>query len=74
MGQTVAEKAAWELSKEVGVELVVINPGFVWGPVVSGRGDATSITLLKVKTNQAWLQRFGLPGFAGWATKLTNIA
>ena len=39
---------AWELSKEHGFHLCVINPTFVLGPVVSGRTDATSIDVFKV--------------------------
>jgi len=45
--QVAAERAAWELSKEHGFKLCVINPSFVLGPVVSSRTDATSIDTMK---------------------------
>ncbi|KAJ3669437.1 hypothetical protein LUZ60_011387 [Juncus effusus] len=32
--KTMAEKAAWEFSKENGLDIVVINPGIVLGPVI----------------------------------------
>ncbi len=47
--QVAAERAAWELSKEHGFKLCVINPSFVLGPVVSSRTDATSIDTMKAR-------------------------
>ena len=46
--QTVAEQAAWEIAKREGLDLCVINPTFVLGPVISERTDATSIKSVKV--------------------------
>ena len=46
--QTVAEQAAWEIAKKDGLDLCVINPTFVLGPVISERTDATSIKSVKV--------------------------
>ena len=46
--QTLAEKAAWDLSKKHGFELVTVNPTFVFGPVLSNRADATSVLMMKV--------------------------
>lgn len=48
MLQTVAEKKAWELSKENGFELVTIMPSLVLGPITGHRADGTSITVFKV--------------------------
>lgn len=45
--KTEAEKAAWAISKQEGLDLVTINPTFVLGPVIGSRADATSITLFK---------------------------
>jgi nucleoside-diphosphate-sugar epimerase len=42
-----AEKTAWDIAKKHGFDLVVINPTFVIGPVLSSRTDATSITIVK---------------------------
>lgn len=47
--QTLAEKAAWDLSKKHGFQLVTINPVFVFGPVLSSRADATSVLMMKVR-------------------------
>ena len=47
--QTLAEKAAWDLSKKHGFELVTVNPTFVFGPVLSNRADATSVLMMKVR-------------------------
>ena len=46
--QTVAEKEAWRLAKEEGLDLVAVLPNFVLGPVVSSRADGTSVGFLKV--------------------------
>ena len=53
--QTLAEKAAWELSKKYGFELVTVNPVFVFGPVLSSRADATSVLMMKVYRLQTCL-------------------
>eukprot|EP00877_Chromochloris_zofingiensis_P003091 jgi/Chrzof1/12783/Cz07g07130.t1 len=46
--KTVAEKAAWDVCKQLGIDLVTINPDFVWGPPISANaGDATSMNLLR---------------------------
>ncbi len=43
-----AEKKAWEVAKETGLDLVVINPGFVSGPTVSKEApvEGTSAELI----------------------------
>ncbi len=47
--QAQAERAAWDLAKEAGLDLVTINPSLVLGPVLTSRADATSIILMKVR-------------------------
>ncbi|CAL8462007.1 g1538 [Coccomyxa elongata] len=42
-----AERAAWDMAKEAGLDLVTINPSLVLGPVLTSRADATSIILMK---------------------------
>ncbi|KAL8260360.1 hypothetical protein R6Q59_028313 [Mikania micrantha] len=34
LSKTLAEKAAWEFSKEKGLDIVVVNPGTVMGPIL----------------------------------------
>ena len=46
--QVQAEKAAWALAREAGLDLVAINPSLVLGPVLSSQGDSTSIQMMKV--------------------------
>lgn len=41
--KTLAEQAAWNFSKENGLELVTIHPSFVLGPVTLPRSDSFSI-------------------------------
>ena len=53
LSKRLAEQAAWNFIKTQGkykgsrMDLVVINPGFVIGPPVSRRSDATSIKIVK---------------------------
>ncbi|KAI3433285.1 hypothetical protein D9Q98_003104 [Chlorella vulgaris] len=42
-----AEKAAWELAQQHGLDLVTILPEFIMGPVISTRADATSLGYMK---------------------------
>ena len=49
--QAQAERAAWDMAKEAGLDLVTINPSLVLGPVLTSRADATSIILMKVREN-----------------------
>lgn len=48
--QKMAEKAAWSLARENGIDLVTINPIFVFGPVVSKRKEATSVSMTVVRS------------------------
>ena len=34
LSKTLTEEAAWKFAEECGIDLVVINPGFVIGPVI----------------------------------------
>ena len=48
-GQTLAEREAWKLAKEHGLDMVAILPNFVLGPAISARADGTSVGFLKVR-------------------------
>jgi len=48
-----AEKEAWRIAKEHGLDLVTIHPVFVVGPVLSDRTDATSVQMIKVR-GRSW--------------------
>lgn len=46
LSKTLAEKAAWKYSKENGIDLVVVNPGTVMGPVIPPRTNASMAMML----------------------------
>lgn len=45
--KTKAEQKAWELGKELGIDVAVINPSFVIGPPLSSRTDGESVNFIK---------------------------
>lgn len=73
--QVAAERVAWDMAKEHGFHLCVINPTFVLGPVVSSRTDATSIDVFKVCTRQMW-DGHGASGYLKgcWSTPRVGYA
>ncbi|KAG8056777.1 hypothetical protein GUJ93_ZPchr0002g26659 [Zizania palustris] len=46
-GKAVAEQAAWEVAKERGVDLVVVNPVLVVGPLLQPTVNASAVHILK---------------------------
>ncbi|KAJ6713125.1 CINNAMOYL-COA REDUCTASE-LIKE PROTEIN [Salix purpurea] len=46
-GKTVAEQGAWDLAKKKGVDLVVVNPVVVLGPLLQPTVNATTMHILK---------------------------
>nr|AZM32567.1 cinnamoyl CoA reductase [Asarum sieboldii] len=52
-GKAVAEQAAWEVSREKGVDLVVVNPVLVMGPLLQPNINASIIHILKYLTGSA---------------------
>ncbi|MED6220976.1 NADPH-cytochrome p450 reductase [Stylosanthes scabra] len=51
--KTVAEQTAWEISKEKGVDLIVVNPVLVLGPLLQSTINASTIHILKYLTGSA---------------------
>jgi hypothetical protein len=49
VAQTMAEREAWRLAKEHGLDLVAILPNFVLGPALSSRSDGLSMGFLKAR-------------------------
>jgi nucleoside-diphosphate-sugar epimerase len=50
VSKTLAEKAAWRFAEEEGLQLVVINPGWVLGPTLTpSSGCALQLLLLLLK-------------------------
>ena len=45
--KTLAERKAWALAKELNLDLIVINPSYVLGPVLSDRLDYSSLTMVR---------------------------
>ncbi|KAA3471880.1 cinnamoyl-CoA reductase 1 isoform X1 [Gossypium australe] len=48
ISKTLAEKAAWEFSKEKGLDVVVVNPGTVMGPNIPPNLNASMVMLLRL--------------------------
>ncbi|XP_074309465.1 tetraketide alpha-pyrone reductase 2-like [Silene latifolia] len=46
--KTMAEKAAWDVAKNNGLDLVVVNPSFVVGPVLSPQPTSTLDLILSI--------------------------
>lgn len=52
--KTIAEKEAWKLAKENGIDLVVVNPSFVVGPLLAPQPTSTLLTILSVVKGQTY--------------------
>ncbi|CAA0816396.1 Cinnamoyl-CoA reductase 2 [Striga hermonthica] len=52
-GKAVAEQAAWDTAKELGVDLVVINPVLTLGPMLQQTVNASVLHILKYLTGSA---------------------
>ncbi|CAK7330459.1 unnamed protein product [Dovyalis caffra] len=48
LSKTLAENAAWEFSKEKGLDVVVVNPGFAIGPVIPPTLNASMLMLVRL--------------------------
>lgn len=48
LSKTLAEKAAWDFSKENDLDMVVVNPGTVMGPVLPPTLNASMLMLLRL--------------------------
>lgn len=48
LSKTLAEKATWEFAKENGLDVVVVNPGTVMGPVLPPTLNASMLMLLRL--------------------------
>ncbi|CAJ1970672.1 unnamed protein product [Sphenostylis stenocarpa] len=48
LSKTLAEKAVWDFAKETGLDVVVVNPGTVMGPVITPRLNASMVMLVRL--------------------------
>ncbi|XP_051134082.1 cinnamoyl-CoA reductase 1-like [Andrographis paniculata] len=48
LSKTIAEKAAWKFAKEEGLDIVVVNPGIVLGPMIPPSVNASMLVTLFV--------------------------
>nr|AFK36139.1 unknown [Lotus japonicus] len=46
--KTLAEKEAWKIAKESGMDLVVVNPSFVVGPLLAPQPTSTLLVILSI--------------------------
>ncbi|KAK9036038.1 hypothetical protein V6N11_078059 [Hibiscus sabdariffa] len=66
--KTLAEEAAWKFAKENGIDLVVLNPGFMFGPHFRGENTFPSSTYWLVDVRDvayAHIQAFEIPSASG---------
>ena len=71
--KTIAERTAWEMvEKQNRWDLVVINPGFVFGPSLSTRKDSTSIDMIISLANGKY--KSGLPGLTFGIVDVRDVA
>lgn len=52
--KTEAEKEAWKLAKENGIDLVAVNPSFVVGPLLAWQPTSTLHMILSVVKGQTY--------------------
>ncbi|KAJ8476111.1 hypothetical protein OPV22_019838 [Ensete ventricosum] len=53
--KTLAEKEAWRFAEHFGINLVVVNPSFVVGPLIAPRPTSTLLLVLSIlKGNISW--------------------
>jgi len=51
-----AEKAAWDFAKETGLDVVVVNPGNVVGPVIAPRLNGSMVMFVRLlQGTNCWL-------------------
>ncbi|KAL3653022.1 hypothetical protein CASFOL_002703 [Castilleja foliolosa] len=48
LSKTLAEKAAWKYAEENGVDIVVVNPGTVMGPIIPPAINASMLMILRL--------------------------
>ncbi|XP_073147559.1 tetraketide alpha-pyrone reductase 2-like isoform X1 [Henckelia pumila] len=46
--KTIAEKEAWKMAEESGIDLVVVNPSFVVGPLLAPQPTSTLVIILSI--------------------------
>lgn len=57
MSKTLAEKSTWDFAKEKGLDVVVVNPGTVMGPVISPKLNASMVMLVRLLQGNLSIQR-----------------
>ena len=54
LSKTLAEEAAWKFSKENGIDMVVLNPGLVIGPLLQQTFNESVEMILKLINGTVW--------------------
>ena len=63
LSKTLAEKAAWDFAKENDLDVVVVNPGTVMGPVIPPRLNASMVMLVRLLQGE-WIRNCFFAYFA----------
>ena len=70
--KTLAERKGWELAQGASWRLVVVNPGLVLGPTLTGRSDGASLGLMKRLLTGGLAT--GVPGFDFGVVDVRDVA
>eukprot|EP01012_Entosiphon_sulcatum_P056017 TRINITY_DN7889_c0_g1_i1.p1 TRINITY_DN7889_c0_g1~~TRINITY_DN7889_c0_g1_i1.p1 ORF type:complete len:863 (-),score=83.56 TRINITY_DN7889_c0_g1_i1:491-3079(-) len=76
LSKRLAEQAAWDFVRSgegAGLELATVNPSFILGPPLSGRGDAVSVATVKGFLDGRF-RRSGAPGSCFGAVDVRDVA
>ena len=73
ISKNLAEKAAWDFSKEKGLDVVVVNPGTVMGPVIPPRLNASMLMLVRLLQGNALSLQYVLLAYIVVANGFSGI-
>lgn len=73
LSKKLAEEAAWNFAKGKHFKLLVANPAFVLGPVLTKRADGTSIEAMTAVLNGGFLEK-GVPPLAYGVVDVRDLA
>jgi hypothetical protein len=62
LSKRLAEEKAWEIAKESGISLTVLNPSFIIGPMLNSRADGVSVNFIKEMLDGT-IKKNGCSGF-----------
>eukprot|EP00435_Cladocopium_sp_Y103_P032234 s2244_g8.t1 len=73
VSKVLAEKKAWELSKELNIDLAVLCPGFVIGPMMTSRADGESVLFMKRMLDGTMKEKAAEGSLKGFPKPVTDV-